>query len=388
MHLSENQRWLSVLALAFGAFIFNTSEFVPIALLSDIGASFALSPTQAGMMLTVYAWVVALASLPLMLFTRHWERKRLLLLLFAAFFASHVLSYFAQNFAVLLVSRIGVALAHAVFWSITAALVVRIAPAGRGNQALSFLGMGTVLAMVLGIPIGRVIGNAYGWRLSFLGIGAVALLTAAVLARNLPPLPSVNSGSLASVPLLLKRRVLLMLYAFTVLMITAHFAAYSYIEPFVREVGGFAPGQITALLVIYGLAGFIGSFVFGRYFARYSRRFFLLCCVALLTAMLLLYPLASFPFALFALCLLWGAAISALALAMMSRVLHFAADATDVATSIHSGLFNVGIGGGALLGHYAEGWFGLAFIGMTGAVLAALALGLAGMMVQQKDFAK
>lgn len=388
MQLSENQRWLSVLALAFGAFIFNTSEFVPIALLSDIGASFALSPTQAGMMLTVYAWVVALTSLPLMLLTRKWERKRLLMLIFLAFFASHVLSFLAQNFPVLLVSRIGVALAHAVFWSVTAALVVRIAPPGRGNQALGFLGMGTVLAMVLGIPLGRVVGNAYNWRLSFLGIGTVALVTAAVLARNLPPLPSINSGTLASVPLLFKRRVLVMLYGFTVLMITAHFAAYSYIEPFVREVGGFAPGQITALLITYGLAGFIGSFVFSRYFARHSRRFFLLCCGALFLAMLLLYPLADLAIALFALCLLWGAAISALALAMMSRVLHFASDATDVATAIHSGLFNVGIGGGALLGHYAEGWFGLAFIGMTGAALAALALVLAAVMVREANFAE
>ena len=388
MEVSESRRWLSVLALAFGAFVFNTSEFVPIALLSDIGASFALSPTQTGMMLTVYAWVVALASLPLMLMTRQWERRRLLLALFAAFFVSHVLSFFAAHFAVLLASRIGVALAHAVFWSITAALVVRIAPAGRGNQALGFLGMGTVLAMVLGIPIGRVIGNAYGWRLSFLGIGVAALAVAWVLARNLPALPSVNTGSLASVPLLLKRRVLLMLYGFTVLMVSAHFCAYSYIEPFVREVARFAPGQVTLWLLLYGAAGFLGSFLFGRCFAGHARRFFLACCVVLAAAMVLLYPLAAMPAALYVLAVSWGAAISALALAMMSRVLQFAPDATDVATSIHSALFNVGIGGGALLGRLAEGWFGLAFIGVTGGVLAVCALLLALAMVARADFVR
>ncbi len=387
MPQNDTSRWLSVFALAFGAFIFNTTEFIPIALLSDIGRSFAVSPTEAGIMITVYAWVVALLSLPLMLLTRNMERRTLLLALFGLFAAGHVLSYFAWNFQVLLASRIGIALTHAVFWSITAALAVRIVPQGKGNQALSFLSMGTVLAMVLGIPLGRVIGNAYGWRLSFLLIGAVAVLTAAVLAKNLPKLPSVNSGSLASLPLLFKRGGLLQLYAFTVLMITAHFTAYSYIEPFVLQVGGFVPEQVTVLLVLYGVAGFIGSFLFGKWFAKHSKVFFLSCCAVMAAAMLLLYPLSGSPVAVYVLCFLWGTGISALGLAMVSRVLHFASDATDVATSIYSALFNVGIGGGALFGHYAEGWFGMKYIGFTGAALAAAALLLAHFLANRRDFA-
>ncbi len=274
MPSTDTSRWLSVFALAFGAFIFNTTEFIPIALLSDIGRSFAVSPTQTGIMITVYAWVVALLSLPLMLLTRTVERRALLLALFGLFAAGHVLSYVAWSFPVLLLSRIGIALTHAVFWSITAALAVRVAPQGKGNQALSLLSMGTVLAMVLGIPLGRMIGNSYGWRLSFLLIGVVALLTAAVLAKNLPKLPSVNSGSLASLPLLLKRGGLLQLYAFTVVMVTAHFTAYSYIEPFVLQVGGFAPAQVTTLLLVYGVAGFVGSLLFGKCFAGHGKAFF------------------------------------------------------------------------------------------------------------------
>lgn len=384
---SESARWLSVFALACAAFIFNTTEFIPVALLSDIGAGFAMKPADTGIMITVYAWVVALMSLPLMLATRNTERRGLLLVLFAVFSAAHVLSYFAQSFAVLLASRVAVALTHALFWSITAALAVRVAPQGKGNQALGILSTGTVLAMVLGIPLGRLAGNAYGWRLSFLLIGLAAVPVALVLAKSLPKLPSANTGSLDSLPVLAKRKSLMLLYAFTILMITAHFTAYSYIEPFALQSAHFAPQQATLLLLVYGAAGFAGSYLFGRHFSRNTRVFFAAATAATAAAMFLLLPLSAPAWLLMALCFFWGIVITVLGLAMISRVLHFAADATDVASSIYSSLFNVGIGGGALFGRYAAQWFGLNNIGYAGGSLAALALLLALVLVKQPDFA-
>ena len=382
---STFKQWVSVCALAVGAFIFNTTEYIPIALLSDIGQSFDKPATEVGMMITVYAWIVALLSLPLMLMTKNIERRKLLLMLFALFALFHALSFFSWNFSILLVSRIGIALTHAVFWSITASLAVRLAPTGKTNQALGLLSTGTVLAMVLGIPLGRVVGQYFGWQLSFLLIGVCAAGVMLVLAKNLPALPSQNTGSLSSLPSLFKRRNLMLLYAMTVLIITAHFTAYSYIEPFVLQVGGFKAEQVTIVLSLYGLAGFAASYLFGKWFAKSQRLFMLGAVAVILLSALLLLPFASFPYAVCALVFIWGVAIVIVSLGMVSKVLAFASDATDVANSIYSGLYNVGIGGGALLGHYVTVWFGLSNIGIAGALLAAAGLAVCGLLFREQD---
>lgn len=382
---STFKQWVSVCALAVGAFIFNTTEYIPIALLSDIGQGFGKPATEVGMMITVYAWIVALLSLPLMLMTKNIERHKLLLMLFALFALFHALSFFSWNFNILLLSRIGIALTHAVFWSITASLAVRLAPTGKTNQALGLLSTGTVLAMVLGIPLGRVVGQYFGWQLSFLLIGVCAAGVMLVLAKNLPALPSQNTGSLSSLPSLFKRRNLMLLYAMTVLIITAHFTAYSYIEPFVLQVGGFKAEQVTIVLSLYGLAGFAASYLFGKWFAKSQRLFMLGAVAVILLSALLLLPFASFPYAVYALVFIWGVAIVIVSLGMVSKVLAFASDATDVANSIYSGLYNVGIGGGALLGHYVTVWFGLSNIGIAGALLAAAGLAVCGLLFKEQD---
>lgn len=371
----ETTAYWRVFAFAAAAFIFNTTEFIPVALLSDMAADFRLPVAQMGWMMTVYAWVVSLSSLPLMLWTAKYERRKLLIYLFILFMLGHLLSVLAWRFEVLVLARVVVALAHALFWAITAALVMRVAPKGKQHKALAWLSVGTSLAMILGLPMGRVIGQWFGWRVTLGLIGVAALIVLIVLMKLLPKLPSQNAGSLKSVPILCKRPLLMGLYGFTVLVVTAHFTAYSYIEPFSLNISQMTANEATAILLVFGASGICASILFGRLHGRYPNRFLWSAIGGLIVVLALLLPLSQSIGAMFVLIFAWGVAISCLSLTMIVRVLQYAPDATDVATALYSGIFNIGIGGGAFLGGMImkNVHLGLASIGWVGAILAVLA---------------
>ncbi|MCD9027272.1 sugar transporter [Luteimonas sp. BDR2-5] len=383
--LPTNRRaWSGVYALALAAFIFNTSEFVPVGLLSDIAAGFDMPVTRVGLMLTIYAWVVALTSLPFMLMTRAIERRRLLMGTLALFIAAHVVCGTAQSFAVLVAGRIGIAFSHAVFWSITASLAVRAAPPGKQAQALGLLAAGTSIAMVLGIPTGHVIGDLIGWRTTFLAIGAVAALVMVALRLLLPPLPSQNVGSLASLPLLFRRKVLVALYLLTIAVVTGHFTAYSYIEPYAQTVAGLSSKDTTILLLVFGGMGIPGTILFGRWYARHSNPIFVGAIAMIALSLLLLATASHHHWTLIALCALWGPAILVFGLAMQARVLERAPEATDVAMAIYSAIYNVGIGGGALLGSQVSERIALRDVGTVGAALVVVGLLIAFWIVLRR----
>ena len=352
-------RWLPLVGLTFAVFVFNTSEFMPIGLLSDIAADLHISEVRAGLLVSVYAWVVALMSLPLMVMVSTVELRRLLLAIIALFVVSHVASALAEGY---------------LFWSIAPPLAVRTVPDGRSALGLSTIATGSSVAMVVGLPIGRVVGLYVGWRMTFLSIAVISALIFVFIAAVFPRLQSRGKFSFAKIPALLHNRVLLGVFVLALLFATTHYTDYSYIEPFLGQVAGLSPDVVTMVLIVFGASGMLGSIAFSKYYMSGRRRFMFVVTLGPALCLLLMQAAAMDIIAIFAVCIVWGAMATAFNIACQDNTIRFAPkEATSIAMSIFSGIFNLGIGCGAYLGGVVVDHTSLYGIGYAGALIGLVA---------------
>lgn len=372
--IERSKTWPAILCLAFSAFIFNTTEFIPVGLLPNIAESFEMTAAGIGLIITIYAWAVSILSLPLTILTAKFERKKLLIFLFLIFIISHIITCVSWNFVSLMIGRLGIACAHAVFWAIATPLAVRLAPNGKKAKAMGFIVAGSAMAIVLGVPLGTMIGQVVGWRITFLCIAVIALFVLLILIYLLPSLPSTNSILLKNLPSLLKRPALIHVYILTAIVITGHFTAYTYITEFMNKVGGFYGSTVVFFLLCIGFSGIIGSIIFTKYSEAFPITCFVSTLVFLFLCLMVFYAVSFNIYSVVAMCLFWGIVITMFGMLMQSKVLEAAPDGADIATSVYSGVYNIGIGGGALIGSIVIKHSSITLIGYTGAGFVFVAL--------------
>lgn len=373
VRLNKFHKWLPLVILTVAGFTFNTSELIPIGLLSDIAADFGITEARAGLLITIYAWVVALLSLPLTLYFSRVNFRRLMLCIVAIFFVSHIGSVLAQGYWTLMASRVGVACAHSIFWSIAPPMAVAVTPGKSRATALSAMVAGGGIALVAGLPLGRVLGLVAGWRVTFAALGLLAGLIFIGLYLTLPSLPQ-NDASESRKNILkdvLCCRPLLMIYIITAVIVTGHYTGYSYIEPFMYRVVHMQEQAITLTLSLFGIAGLLGSYIMSRYFPKYPRRIILSACFGMPVIMLLLLPVSWIhPGLLALLCILWGLAMTLYNIAFQNEIILFSPHNSAVAMSIYSGIFNLGIGSGAFVGGIVCEHGSMENIGYIGGMIA------------------
>ncbi len=355
------------------AFCYVTVELLPIGLLPVIAADVGVSLPAVGLLVTGYAVTVAIASLPLTHLVRRIPRRYLLTALLAVFVVATCVSVLG-GYGLLLGGRIATALSQAVFWAVVApAAAALFTPQFRGRVTAAVFSGGS-LATVVGVPVGTWLGQEAGWRVAFLavaGLGLLAMIGVAVLL----PSTSAAHGNAATGSAPHPRRYWLTIAA-TAVAITGGFAAFTYITPFLTEVGGFAPESVSWVLLVYGVAGLVGVVVGGAMADRAPHTAMLIPVLSLSAALLALYGFGTAQVAVIALVALWGFALPQVPPTFQSYVLRVAPRSTDIASAIFSATFNLGIAGGALVGGVLLAETGVRSTFLVGGLLTALALGL------------
>lgn len=322
--------------------------------------------------MTVYAWTVTLLSIPFTIIASRIERKKLLLGLFSVFIIAHVISAIAWNYSSLMLGRLLIACAHAIFWPTAIPLTLRLAPNGNRVKALAFIITGSSLATVLGVPLGTAIGQYFGWRTTFLIIAGIAAFVLALLLKKLPTLPSQHAGSLQLLSVLLRRKAILYPLLLLTLTMMGYYCTYIYITPYLRDITHLPERFIVYFLFVMGGAGIIGSYLYTKIVRITVRYAYLIGVGVLLLCLLLLGVMPSEEILFAALC--WGSAISIIIMSLQTKILDASTDAPELSTSLFSGMFNVGIGGGAFIGSVTVSHLGVTHINMVGAFFIALAL--------------
>lgn len=368
------KEWLPLIGMTISAFLVNTSEFMPIGLLTDISNDFNMTAAQAGVMITAYSWTVTILSLPLMLLACKIEPKKLLLGTLTVFSTCQVLSVISIGFPFLVVSRIGVACAHSIFWAIASPLAVRVVSKEHQSKALSAIITGTAIAMVLGMPLGRMIGLNIGWRMTFLCVAVISFVVLVYLAFVFPKIENTESFSINQLPELFKNSRLMITYIITFLFATGYYTTYSYIEPFLQRVAGFPSTLVTITLMLFGVAGLSGSYLFSRYYDDHRFAFVQTVLFGFAGALGLLYPASINMYMIILVCAIWGIAAMAFQTSFQAEIIECVSTAaSSVAMAIFSAIFNLGIGSGTWLGGVVYTNTSLNFIGFVGAMIVLVA---------------
>ncbi len=377
-------RNLPLLALAIGAFAIGTTEFSPMGLLPNIAHDLGVSIPRAGLLITGYAMGVMLGAPIMTLYFGHFSRRKALILLMSLFTLGNLLAAIAPNYWSLMIARLITSLNHGAFFGIGSVVAASVVPVHKQASAVAAMFMGLTLANIGGVPLATWLGQNIGWRLSFLAIATLGLVTMWSLYQALPKAaPAQRPDVKAECKVLIQPSVLMALLT-TVLGASAMFTLYTYIAPALTHFNQASPTFITLMLVLIGVGFSIGNHLSGK-LADLALNKTLIGFFSLLVIVMLCFPwLAQTQLgAAFGLTI-WGVAAFGLVPPVQMRVMKMAHAAPGLASSINVGAFNLGNAIGAAVGGLVLSLdLGYVAVCFAGAGLAGLGLVLILLQIQR-----
>ena len=366
--------WLAVTAVGMATFSVVTTEMLPVGLLTPIADTLDTSTGTAGLMISLPALLAALFAPLLVIAAGSLDRRKILCGLLSLLVIANIASALAQNMAWMLAARVLVGFCMGGIWAIAGGLASRLVPAPSIGLATSIIFGGVAIASVLGVPLGAQIGDVAGWRWAF---GAMALLSGLVLALHLavmPALPAASSATLRQFGKQLRNRQLQAGLLLTLLLVTSHFMAFTFVRPLLLSVSGFDAQWLGALLFFYGFAGIIGNFLAGVVAVRRTVPTIIAISSGLLLTPLLFLTIGDSSIGGGVVLLAWGLAYGGVSVGLMTLMMKAAPRAVEIVAALYVGVFNVAIALGAWAGGQAVDGLGLCSNLWLAAGFAAAAL--------------
>jgi DHA1 family inner membrane transport protein len=346
---------VGLVTLAGAIFVSITGEFLPTGLLPDMARSLDVSVSQAGLLVTVFAATVVLATTPLTVLTRDVSRKTLVFWVLIVNAVATVLAALAPTYEILLGARVLAGLAHGLFWAVVGSYAAHLVPQHQLARAIAISNAGGSAAFVLGVPVGTALGHAVGWRLAFAGIAGTMVVLAVLVLRFLPPVDHAVPVRTGEIPLPTRRDptlpTVLFLCVTVALLIVGQNTFYTYIAPYISDTAGFGPDAVGPILFLYGGAGAIGLLLAGIAGSRFPIAAVVAGAAGAIVCILVLGVAPGLQWLVVVAIIAWGVAFGALPPLLHTRNMRVASPRLrDLASALLSTAFNLGIGGGALVG--------------------------------------
>lgn len=370
--MTSRRAWGVLVVLSLSAFAFVTTELLPVGLLTVIAPDLGRSRSQVGLLVSGYAVVVVLASIPLALLTQRIPRRRLLTATMLLFAAANLAGALAPSYVTLAGARLVTALTQALFWSVAPPAATGLFPVARRGRVVAVFGVGPALAPVLGVPLSTWLGQQAGWRAAFTLMAAFALLAAVVVGALLPSYPPAEGGAArGTAP---DRRRFRVLVVVTAVGVAGFLTFTTYVTPFLLDVAGFDDRALAPLLFVSGAAGTLGTLAVARTLDTRPVASLLAPLTAGGLALFGLFALGRSGTATVVLLGVSGLAYAAYGSALQSRMFQLAPGSTDVASAALGTSFNVGIAAGSLTGGALLPLSGPRPIALAGALLVTVAV--------------
>ncbi|HYI34936.1 MAG TPA: MFS transporter [Glaciibacter sp.] len=362
--------WIGLLSLSAAVFLSVTSEMLPTGLLPEMSRSLGVTQSQVGLLLSWFAFTVVATSAPLAYVTRRMPRHGLMMVVLVVFAGSNLLTAIAPTYELLVASRVLGGMAHGLFWAVVGAYAAHLVPKEQIGRAVSVTIAGGTLAFIFGVPIATAAGQIIGWQLSFVAIAVLMLAATALVWRFLPPVThyagetaerqeagvaSAEEAGASGISARSRRdptaAAVALICIITAITMVGHYTLYTYIAPFFTEQLGVDAAAVAPLLFAYGIAGAGGLVLSGTVFGPRPKLGLVIgLAVSALGVIVLAVYTSSAPVAIVAF-LLWGVAFGTLPPLLQTRLLHTASPRIrDISSAFFTTSFNIGIGGGALLG--------------------------------------